>query len=79
MGYLRSTSYCPKRISLFDLTHLMSMVDCVAIDVETLRIDSGCFVANEFTKLISINPSMVLCQIINLVDSCHGCIHRPLT
>ena len=22
---------------------------------------------------------MVLCQIVNQVDSCHGCVHGPLT
>ena len=35
---------------------MMSMVDPVAIDVETLRIDSGCSLEKEFTKLIDMNP-----------------------
>ena len=42
MGYSRRTSNYPQRITLFDMTHMISMVDLVAIDVETLRIDSGC-------------------------------------
>ena len=31
-----------ERIGLSDMTHMMSMVDPVAIDIEILRIDSGC-------------------------------------
>ena len=40
-GYSRRTSNYPERITLSDLTHMMSMVDLVAIGVETPRIDSG--------------------------------------
>ena len=58
---------------------MMSMADPVAIGVETPRIDSGCSLEKEFTKLIHMNPSMVLCQIVNQVDSCHGCVRGPLT
>ena len=36
------TSNYPKRIALSDPTHVMSMVDLVAIGIMTLRIDSGC-------------------------------------
>ena len=56
MGYSRRTSNCPERIALFDLTHMMSMVDLVAIDVETPRIDRGCSLEKEFTELIRMNP-----------------------
>ena len=35
---------------------MMSKVDPVAIGVETLRIDSGCSLEKEFTKLIYMNP-----------------------
>ena len=56
MGYLRGTSNYPERITLFDLTHLMSMVDLVAIGGKTLRIDSGCFLDKDFTALIFMNP-----------------------
>ena len=56
MGYLRRTSNYPKRISLSNLTHMMSMTDPVAIGVETPRIDSGCSLEKEFTKLIRMNP-----------------------
>ena len=31
-----------QRIKIFDLTHMMSMADPMAIDVETPRIDNGC-------------------------------------
>ena len=33
-----------------------SMADPIAIGVETLRIDTGCSLENEFTKLIYMNP-----------------------
>ena len=56
MGYSRRTSNYPKIITLSDLNHMMSMVDHVAIGVETPRIDSGCSLEKEFTKLIRMNP-----------------------
>ena len=36
------TSTYLERIILFDLTHMMSIIDHVAINEETLRIDIGC-------------------------------------
>ena len=56
MGYLRRTSNYPERIALSDLTHMMSMVDPVAIGVETPRIDSRCSLEKEFTELICMSP-----------------------
>ena len=56
MGYSRRTSNYPERIAQSNLTHMMSMVDPIAIGVETLRIDSGCSLVKEFTKLIRMNP-----------------------
>ena len=56
MGYSRRTSNYLKRIALFNLSHMMSMVDPIAIGVETLRIDSGCSLEKEFTELIRTNP-----------------------
>ena len=56
MGYSRRTSNYRKRITLSDLSHMMSMADLVAIGVETLRIDSGCSLEKDFTKLIYMNP-----------------------
>ena len=56
MGYSRRTSNYPKRISLYDLTHMMSMADPVAIGVETSRIDSGCSLEKELIELIHLNP-----------------------
>ena len=79
IGYSRRTSNYPERITLFDQTHMMSMADLVAIGVETPMIDSGCSLEEEFTKLIRMNPRMVLCQIVNQVDSCHDCVCGPLT
>ena len=55
MRYLRRTSNYPKRIVLFDPTSMMSMVDHVAIGVETLKIDSGCSLVKDFTNFICIN------------------------
>ena len=60
MGYSRETLNYPERISLYDLTHMMSIVDPVAISVETLRIDYGCSSEKEFTELICINPYTVI-------------------
>ena len=56
MGYSRRTSNYPKIITLFDPTHMMSMVDLVTIVVDTLKINSGCSLEKEFTELIYMNP-----------------------
>ena len=58
---------------------MMSMVDPIALGVETLRIDSECSLEKEFTKLIHMNPLMVLYLTVNQVDSYHGCVCGPLT
>ena len=55
MGYLRRTSNYPERIALSDLTHMMSMADPMAIDVETSMIYSDCSLDKEFTELIRMN------------------------
>ena len=44
-----------ERISLSDLTHVMSMADLVAISIETPRIDSGCSLEKYFIELIYVN------------------------
>ena len=56
MGYSRRTSNSPERIVISNLTHMMSMVNHVAIGVKTPRIDSGCSLVKEFTELIRMNP-----------------------
>ena len=56
MGYSRRISNYSERITLSNLTHMMSMVDPIAIGLETLRIDSGCSLEKEFTELIRMNP-----------------------
>ena len=55
MGYSRRTLNYPERIALSNPSHMMSMVDPIAIGIETLRIDSGCSLEKEFTKLIRMN------------------------
>ena len=55
MGYSRRTSNYSERITLFDLTHMMSMADLVAISVETSRIDRGYSLEKEFIELICMN------------------------
>ena len=60
MGYSRRTSNYPKKIALSDPTHMMSIVDLVAITMETLMIDSGCSLKKEFTELIHMNPWLVI-------------------
>ena len=56
MRYSRRTSNYPERIVLSNPNHMMSMVDLIAIGVETLRTDSGCSLEKEFTELICTNP-----------------------
>ena len=56
MRYSRRTSNYPERISLSNLSHMMSMTDPIAIGLETLRIDSGCSLEKEFIELICMNP-----------------------
>ena len=41
---------------LSNLTHMMNMTNPIAIAMEIPRIDSGCYLEKEFTKLIRINP-----------------------
>ena len=79
MGYSRRTSNYPKRITLSNLTHMISMNDHISIGVETRRIDSGCSLEKEFSELIRMNPSIVLYLTINQVDSCHGFVCGPFT
>ena len=55
MRYSIRTSSYSKRITLYDPIHEISIADLVAIIVEILRIDSGCFMETEFTKLIHMN------------------------
>ena len=42
-------------ITLFDVTHMMSMVNPGAVSVKTLRIGSWRSFEKEFTKLIYVN------------------------
>ena len=77
MRYSRSISNYLERITLSNPTHMMSMADPIAIGVETIRIYSGCSLEKEFTKLIYMNPWMVLYLTVNQVDSCHGCVCGP--
>ena len=52
---IRKSNY-PEIIGIYDLSHMMSMADLVAIGVETPRIDSGYSSEKEFTELIRMNP-----------------------
>ena len=56
MGYSRRTSNYLERITLSNSTHMMSMNDLISIGVETVRIDSGCYLEKEFIELIHMNP-----------------------
>ena len=55
VGYLIETSNYQKIITLSDPTHMISMVDPIAIGVEALRIDSGCSLDKIFIELIHMN------------------------
>ena len=35
---------------------MISVADHIAIDVETLSLDSGCYLDKDFTELICMNP-----------------------
>ena len=50
-----------KRIALSNPTHMMSMVDLVAIGVETPRIDSGCSLEKE-NQYEPLNDIISNCQ-----------------
>ena len=54
--YSRRTLNYPERISLSDLTHVMSMVDLADIYVKISRIYTGCYLEREFIELIHMNP-----------------------
>ena len=54
--YSRRTSNYPKKITLLDLTHMMSMADLVAIYIGILWKESGSSLEKEFTELIHMNP-----------------------
>ena len=56
MGHSRRTSNYSKTITLYDSTHMMSITDLVAINIETPRIDNGCSLKKEFTELNHMNP-----------------------
>ena len=79
MGYLTRTSKYPESISLCDLNHVMSMNNIMTIDAEMPQIDNGCSLDKEFTKLICMNPSMLLYQTNNQVDSCYSYVHICVT
>ena len=76
MRYSRRTLNYLKRIILSDRTYMMSIIDHVAISIETLRKDSECFLEKEVTKLIRMNHIYI---IVNQINSCHGCVCGPLT
>ena len=54
--YLRGTSNYLERIAISDWTNIMSMVDLIAIFMETLRKDNGCSLEKEFIELTCMNP-----------------------
>ena len=79
MGYLIRTSNSLERIAFSNPTYMISIIDLMATGVETPRIDNGLFLEKELTKLIHMNPCMVLYQTVNQVDYCHNCICGPWT
>ena len=55
VGYSKRILNYMERITLYNLTHMMSMVIPVAISMEILMINSECFLEKEFTELICMN------------------------
>ena len=49
------TSNYLQRITLSDMSHVMSMTDHVIISAETLMTDSKCSLEKEFNELIHMN------------------------
>ena len=56
MIYSRRILNYLERIALSDLTHMMIIIDLIAIDVELPRVDSRCYVEKELYELIYMNP-----------------------
>ena len=54
-----------ERIKLSYLTHMMSMVDFVAINMKISRIDSWKYFEKEVIELIRMNPYMILYLNVN--------------
>ena len=52
---MRTLNYL-ERITLSDLTHLISMADHETIGVEAPMIDNGCSLEKDFAELIHMNP-----------------------
>ena len=78
-GYSRRASNYSERIILFDLTHMINIADLMVIYVETPRIDSGYSLEEKLIELIYMNPQIVLCLIVDWVDSFQTCVNGPLT
>ena len=55
VGYSKRILNYMERITLYNLTHMMSMVIPVTISMEILMINSECFLEKEFTELICMN------------------------
>ena len=51
-AYLKRILRCLEKITSFDPTHIMSMIDLVVISVKTLRIDHEYSLEKEFAQLI---------------------------
>ena len=58
---------------------MMTMTNAIASSVETRIRDGGCYLEEEFIELIYMNPSIILCLSINIVDSSHSSVCSPLT
>ena len=63
--YLIRISNYLERIIPYDMAHIMSMADLVAIGVETIKIYSGCSSEKEFIEL---------CKSLNgIIPKCKSC------
>ena len=69
----------PRKMTLFDYTNMMSMVDLVAINMETPKIDSGCNL-NKKLHWIDLYESLNdILLTLNHFDICHDYVCGPLT
>ena len=66
MRYSIRISNYPIRIALSNLTRMMCVVDHLAICVEILKIDSGCFLDKEFNELIRMNINELSIKLIHV-------------
>ena len=63
---------------MFDSTHMMIITNDVVISVEIPKVACGYYLKEEFTKLVCLNPLMLLYLTINYIDLFYSSLCGPL-